>query len=317
MQTQTTVKEKIVSLYNMPLPDLIHEAYTVHKKHFPTAPPQLSTLVNIKSGSCPENCKYCAQSMRHEAKIEVKPMMMAEDVIEIAKRAKESGATRLCMGASGRSPKSGADFEEVLKMIRGVKEVGLETCVTLGLLTSEQAGELKEAGLTYYNHNLNTSPEYYQKIATSHNFKDRLNTIRTAQSVGIKVCTGGILGMGESREDRLRLIEELVKLEPAPDTIPINKYVAIPGTPLAKGSEKISSEFEDDEILRTFAVLRILLPKTSLRLGAGRMELGEHFQTLCFLAGVNSIFWGEELLTTENLPELKDREFLERIYSGR
>lgn len=282
-------------IYNGPLLELVFEAARVHRAHHDPRQVQCSTLINIKTGACPEDCGYCSQSAHHDADLESEALMSPSSVIEAARRAKAGGADRFCMGAAWRGASDNRDFEDVLAMVRGVKGLGLETCATLGLLGPEQAGQLKEAGLDYYNHNLDTSPEYYDKVITTRSFQDRLDTLDAARGAGMKLCCGGILGLGEERSDRVGLLFALASLDPQPESVPINTLVAVPGTPL-EGQEPVPW----DELVRAVAAARVLMPEAKVRLSAGRMSLSEEAQALAFLAGANSIFLGDKLLTTPN-----------------
>lgn len=288
-------RNDVRSIFNKPFPDLLHEAATVHRAHHDPLQVQLCQLENIKSGRCPEDCAYCAQSAHHDVEIEEYGLEQVEEVHEAAKRARANGATRLCMGAAWRGPRNQAEFERVLEMIRRVRSENLEACVTLGMLSNEQAQQLAEAGLTAYNHNLDTSPEHYAKIIHTHTFQDRLDTIDHVRAAGISLCCGGIVGMGESHEDRVGLLQSLATLDPVPESVPINVLVPIPGTPL-ENAEPI----DPIELVRCIATARILMPKSRVRLSAGRLKMSRELQALCFYAGANSIFTGEKLLTTAN-----------------
>jgi biotin synthase len=285
----------------MPLNDLLFEAQRIHRQHFDPNEIQVSTLVNIKSGGCAEDCAYCSQSARYNTGLEKEKMMAVQEVLDKAMQAKEKGATRLCMGAAWRSP-SKKDFPIVLEMVKVVKALGLETCLTLGMLDDEQVQQLKEAGLDYYNHNLDTSEAYYPKIITTRTYQDRLDTIKRVQEAGIHVCSGGIIGMGEREEDRAELLRTFANLNPHPDSVPINLLVPIEGTPLAE----MRGKTDPIELVRVIAAARIMMPKSYVRLSAGRLELSDEAQALCFMAGANSIFYGDKLLTTDN-PEV-DRD---------
>jgi biotin synthase len=287
--------EEIQTLMNQPFNDLIFQAQTVHRQYFDPNEVQTSTLVNIKTGGCAEDCAYCSQSARNRTEVEKEHMMDVQEVIEQAVAAREKGATRLCMGAAWRNP-SKKDFPNVLEMVRVVKNLGLETCLTLGMLSDDQVRQLKDAGLDYYNHNLDTSEAFYPKIITTRNYQDRLDTIDKVQQAGIHVCSGGIIGMGEAHKDRAELIRTFATLRYHPDSVPINLLVPIEGTPLAHMKGKTDSF----EFIRVIAAARITMPKTYVRLSAGRMEMPDEAQALCFLAGANSIFYGDKLLTTEN-----------------
>jgi biotin synthase len=254
----------------------------------------VSTLLSIKTGKCPEDCGYCPQSVRYETGLEVEPLMPLDEVVEAAKVAKEKGSSRFCMGAAWRSPKD-RDLEPVIEMVKAVKELGLETCLTLGMLTESQTQQLKEAGLDYYNHNLDTSPEFYGEVITTRTYQDRLDTLERVREAGMHVCCGGILGMGESRHDRVRLLQQLANQPAHPESVPINMLVRVEGTPLAD-----AGDFDHIEFVRSIAVARILMPRSYVRLSAGREEMSDEMQALCFLAGANSVFYGEKLLTTPN-----------------
>ncbi|MDP2828946.1 MAG: biotin synthase BioB [Sulfuricellaceae bacterium] len=288
-----TVAE-IESLFALPFSDLMFQAQQVHRQHFDANEVQVSTLLSIKTGGCSEDCGYCSQSAHHETPVKREPLMALDEVLVAATRAKASGATRFCMGAAWRGPQQ-KDMETVLEMVRAVKGLGLETCVTLGMLKAEQAEQLREAGLDYYNHNLDTAPEFYGQVITTHTYQDRLDTLGRVRKVGIKVCSGGIVGMGESRTQRAALIAQLANLNPAPESVPINMLVQVEGTPL-RGAENL----DHIEFVRTVAVARIAMPQSLVRLSAGRGEMADSVQALCFLAGANSIFYGEKLLTADN-----------------
>jgi len=285
--------EAVEELFALPLADLIHRAQTVHRQHFDPNAVQLSTLMSIKTGGCSEDCGYCSQSARHDTGLERQRMAEVDEVVANARVAKEGGATRFCMGAAWRGPKD-ADLDRVEAMVRGVKALGMETCVTLGMLKPGQAERLKGAGLDYYNHNLDTAPEFYDQVVTTHGYNDRLDTLKQVREAGISVCCGGIIGMGEDRRMRARMIAELANLNPAPESVPVNMLVPIPGTPMA------AQTVEPMELVRTIAAARITMPTSHVRLSAGRQALGEMGQALCFLAGANSIFYGDKLLTTGN-----------------
>src|SRR5690349_11324663 len=285
---------QVEALFELPFNDLIHRAQSVHREHFDPNAVQLSTLLSIKTGGCPEDCGYCPQAARYHTGVENQPLMAIDDVVIAARRARDAGATRFCMGAAWRGPKQ-RDLEPVLEMVRGVKALGLETCCTLGMLKEGQAEQLRDAGLDYYNHNLDTSPEFYGNIVTTREYNDRLDTLERVREAGIAVCCGGIVGMGESREARAGLLAQLASLDPQPESVPINELVQVEGTPLAGAPKLPWSEF-----VRTIAVARILMPKSMVRLSAGRSSMNEAMQALCFLAGANSIFYGEKLLTTGN-----------------
>ncbi|MDP2430447.1 MAG: biotin synthase BioB [Pseudomonadota bacterium] len=285
---------EVEALYALPFNDLLFQAQNVHRQTFDPNAVQLSTLLSIKTGGCSEDCGYCSQSARHDTGLEREKLLDVSAVLEAAKAAKEAGATRFCMGAAWRGPKD-KDLGAVTEMVREVKALGMETCVTLGMLKPGQAEQLKDAGLDYYNHNLDTAAEFYGQVITTHTHNDRLNTLTQVREAGIHVCCGGIIGMGESRRIRAGLVMELANLNPQPESVPINMLVKVPGTPMAEGADLDPFEF-----VRTVAVARITMPASHVRLSAGRQELGEAVQALCFLAGANSIFCGDRLLTTGN-----------------
>lgn len=299
--------DEVEALFDQPFSDLIHAAQQIHRRHFDPNEVQVSTLLSIKTGACSEDCAYCPQSAHHETGLARVSLLSLDEVLRAAQHAKDEGATRFCMGAAWRSPRD-RDLIEVAAMIEGVKALGLETCVTLGMLTDEQTGRLKRAGLDYYNHNLDTSPEYYGEIVTTRTYQDRLDTLRRVREAGIHVCCGGIVGMGESDRDRAALLAELANLPQHPESVPINLLVQVEGTPLA-GTEKL----DPFVFVRTVAVARILMPESRVRLSAGRTEMSDEMQALCFLAGANSIFYGDKLLTTGN-PQLdRDRALFARL----
>ncbi len=278
----------------MPFNDLLFKAHTIHRAHFDPNSVQVSSLLNIKTGACPEDCSYCSQSSKYDTGLEREKLMEIDTVLAEAKTAQDNGATRFCMGAAWRNP-TDKSLDKVIPMIQGVKAMGMETCVTLGMLTQEQAFTLKEAGLDYYNHNIDTSKENYSNVITTRNFQDRLDTLESVQNADIHVCSGGILGLGEAQTDRASMLRSLANLEKHPDSVPLNLLVPIPGTPFEKIAPPTESEF-----VRTIAVARIMMPKSVVRLSAGRTEMGEAMQALCFFAGANSIFYGDQLLTTDN-----------------
>ena len=296
---------QVEALFALPFNDLLFQAQTAHRANFDPNAVQLSTLLSIKTGGCPEDCGYCSQSARHDTGLEREKLLDVAEVVDAAKAAKEAGATRFCMGAAWRGPKD-KDLGAVVDMVKEVKALGLETCVTLGMLKPGQAEQLKEAGLDYYNHNLDTASEFYGQIITTHTHADRLDTLAQVRDAGIHVCCGGIVGLGESRRVRAGLILELANLNPQPESVPINMLVKVPGTPLCDEEDLDLLEF-----VRTIAVARITLPASHVRLSAGRRELGEAVQALCFLAGANSIFYGDKLLTTGN----PDVEADERLFA--
>ena len=299
--------EQAKSIFNLPLNDIIFEAQTIHRKHFSASKVQISTLLSIKTGSCPENCSYCPQSAHYQTGVKKEPLMALDDVLKAAQKAKESGASRFCMGAAWRGPRD-EDLEQVCAMVSEVKKLGLETCVTLGLLKDDQALKLKEAGLDFYNHNIDTSEDFYDKIITTRTFQDRIDTLGYVRKAGLKVCSGGIIGMGEGNEDRIKMLVTLANLEKSPESVPINKLIRIPGTPL-EGQEEV----DPFDFVKTIALARILMPKSYIRLSAGREQMSDEMQALCFLAGANSIFYGEKLLTADNpIPE-NDRLLFKRL----
>jgi biotin synthase len=297
----------VAALYELPFNDLIFRAQQVHREHFDANAVQLSTLLSIKTGGCEEDCAYCPQSSHYDTGLEADKLMAVDEVLKAARVAKENGATRFCMGAAWRNPKD-RHLEPIKDMIRGVKEMGLETCVTLGMLETHQAQALADAGLDYYNHNLDTSPEFYGQIISTRTYQDRLDTLERVRDAGINVCCGGIVGMGESRRERAGLIAQLANMEPYPESVPINNLVQVHGTPL-EGTEPI----DPFEFVRTIAVARITMPKAMVRLSAGREQMDEALQALCFMAGANSIFYGDQLLTTSNPQAEADRKLLARL----
>jgi len=291
-------KEAIAEIYNKPLLELVFEAASVHKKHKQFAEVQISSLLSVKTGACPEDCHYCPQAARYHTDVKPQALMQIDEVIDAARKAKAGGASRFCLGAAWREVRDNRDFDRVLGMVKGVNELGMQVCCTLGMLTEEQALKLANAGLYAYNHNLDTSPEYYEEIISTRNYNDRLNTIENVRKAGITVCSGGIIGMGEKKEDRIGLLHTLANLDPQPESVPINALVPVKGTPLEK-QEKIPFW----EMLRMIATARIIMPESEVRLSAGRMEMNMAEQALCFMAGANSIFAGDKLLTTPN-PEI-------------
>jgi biotin synthase len=298
---------EVRAIYETSFPDLVFEAQRVHREHHAPGKVQLSTLLSIKTGACVEDCGYCAQSARYDTKLQVEPLMKSPEVIAKAKQAKEAGAERFCMGAAWKQV-ADKDLPELSAMVKGVKALGLETCMTLGSLKREQAEALRDAGLDYYNHNLDTSRDYYADVITTRSFEDRLETLSHVREAGIKVCCGGILGMGEGREDRIGLLAELANLPEQPESVPINRLVPIAGTPL-EGAPLI----DPLEFVRVIATARILMPRAEVRLSAGRESMSEEMQALCFLAGANSIFFGEKLLTTSNPGEDKDAKLMAKL----
>jgi biotin synthase len=306
--TLSKTLDRIERIYHQPLPDLLFEAQRIHREHHDPQTVQLCTLCNIKTGLCPEDCAYCSQSVHNQTELKPEPLMEVEQVISQAKAAKATGATRFCMGAAWREVKDGPQFERVLNMVRQVAALDMEVCCTLGMLKPHQARQLKEAGLTAYNHNLDTSPDYYGQIITTRTYQDRLNTIRAVGDAGISVCCGGILGLGESVQDRLEFLEALVQLNPVPESIPINCLVPVAGTPLEE-----APPVDSIALVRLIATTRILFPKAMVRLSAGRVRMSEELQALCLVAGANSIFTGPVLLTTPNPESSQDEQLLKRL----
>lgn len=300
--------DRIRQIYSQPLPDLMFEAQQVHRSHHDPRAMQLCTLGNIKSGACPEDCGYCSQSVHNNSGLKPEPLMQTDTVLAEAQAAKAAGATRFCMGAAWREVRDGAQFDRVLDMVRQVAALDMEVCCTLGMLQPHQAQQLKEAGLTAYNHNLDTSPNYYEKIITTRTYQDRLNTIKAVSDAGISVCCGGIVGMGESETDRLEFLEALTTLDPTPESIPINSLIPIAGTPLEN-----APPVDPIDLVRMIATTRILFPKAIVRLTAGRSQMSDELQALCFLAGANSIFTGPVLLTAPNPSRNHDADLLDRL----
>jgi biotin synthase len=298
---------EILDLFSLPFNALLHRAHETHRRYFDPDRVQLSTLLNIKTGGCPEDCKYCSQSIHYETGLEAERLLERDEIRAAAVAAKAAGAQRFCMGAAWRELKD-RDVPRIAAIVQEVRALGLETCMTLGMLTAGQAAQLKAAGLDYYNHNVDTSEEYYGEIITTRSYQDRLDTIVTVHDAGIKVCSGGIIGMGERREDRAGMIETLANLDPHPESVPINMLVPIAGTPLGDGKALDSFEF-----VRTIAVARIAMPRAVVRLSAGRQALSDEAQALCFHAGANSIFYGERLLTTGNPDHEKDLALFARL----
>jgi biotin synthase len=298
---------EVLALFDLPLTDLVFRAQAVHREHFDPAQVQLSTLLSIKTGGCPENCAYCPQSVHFDTGVAASALMGLPEVLEAARRAKAAGATRFCMGAAWRGPKD-RDVEKVAALVAGVKALGLETCATLGLLGDGHAETLRDAGLDYYNHNIDSAPDKYADIITTRVFDDRLDTLRKVRTAGVKVCCGGIVGMGETREQRAALIAELANMEPPPESVPINHLVQVAGTPLAG-----LPPLDPFEFVRTIAAARITMPASMVRLSAGRQQMNDAVQALCFLAGANSIFYGDKLLTTGNPDVQADRSLLDRL----
>src|SRR5262245_35570182 len=301
------VQQEVLGLYRLPFNDLMYRAQTVHRAHFDANEVQISTLLSIKTGGCPEDCAYCPQSAHFTTSVTAGKLMAKESVLDEARRARSAGATRFCMGAAWRAPRD-RDVEEVAELIAGVKALGLETRATLGMLTGRQAERLKEAGLDYYNHNLDTSESYYREIISTRTYQDRLDTLEHVRAAGIHVCCGGILGLGETLEDRAAMLQTLANLPVHPESVPINSLVRVEGTPLAAAEPVDPLDF-----VRTIAVARILMPRSVVRLSAGREEMSDELQALAFRAGANSIFYGEKLLTTPNPKESADRRLFDRL----
>ena len=300
-------REELAALFDLPLLDLVHQAASVHRQHFDPREVQISTLLSIKTGACPEDCAYCPQSAHFKTGLEVERLLPLATVREHAAQAKAAGATRFCMGAAWRSPRD-KDLDAVIEMVEAVREIGLETCVTAGMLRADQARKLADAGLDYYNHNLDTSPEYYGEIISTRTFDDRLQTLGAVRDAGMKVCCGGIVGMNEARSDRVGLLQALATLPRHPESVPINQLVRVAGTPLGDAAELDAFEF-----VRTIAVARIAMPASVVRLSAGREQMSAELQALCFLAGANSIFYGERLLTTANPEAERDQALFQRL----
>ena len=299
--------EEVRALHRLPFADLMYRAQTVHRRHFDPNEVQVSTLLSVKTGACPEDCAYCPQSIRYDTGLEREALMEPEAVVERARAARDAGATRFCMGAAWRSPKD-RDLEKVAAMVEGVASLGLETCATLGMLTPAQAKRLKDAGLDYYNHNLDTSEAFYGEVITTRTYQDRLDTLAAVRAAGINVCCGGILGMGEQPEDRVAFLHTLATLEPHPESVPINNLVQVEGTPLAG-----TAALDPLEFVRIIALARILMPRSHVRLSAGRSAMSDEMQALCYLAGANSIFYGEKLLTTGNSDTASDHALFVRL----
>ncbi len=306
IRTDWTLGE-VRTLFAEPFSDLLYRAHGLHRCWFDPNEVQISTLLSIKTGACPEDCAYCPQSIRYNTGLEDEPLMHIDEVVEHARAARENGATRFCMGAAYRSPKN-KQLEQIAAMIAAVSELGMETCATLGMLSIEQAERLKQAGLDFYNHNLDSSESYYRKIITTRRFQDRLDTLKAVRDAGLRVCCGGIIGMGEASDDRSELLHTLATLPEHPGSVPINQLVQIEGTPL-HGTEPL----DPLEFVRTIAVARILMPRSHVRLSAGRTEMSDEMQALCFFAGANSIFYGDKLLTTDNPDVTRDQALLARL----
>ena len=298
---------QVAEIHDLPFMDLLYRAQTLHRRYQVPNTVQISTLLSIKTGACPEDCAYCPQSVRFETGLKTEELMEVSTVAARARLARDAGATRFCMGAAYRSPKA-KDLHQVAAMIREVKSLGLETCATLGMLTDEQARELKAAGLDFYNHNIDTSAEYYEKIISTRTYQDRLDTLQAVRAAGLHVCCGGIVGMGEAASDRIAMLHTLATLPAHPESVPINRLVRVAGTPLADSAPPDPFDF-----VRTLATARILMPRSHVRLAAGRNDISDELQALCFLAGANSIFYGEKLLTTHNPDVERDRRLLARL----
>jgi len=299
--------DEVRELFTLPFADLVYRAQQVHRQHFNPNEVQVSTLLSIKTGACPEDCAYCPQSVRYDTGLEREELMAIDEVLQSARAAKAKGATRFCMGAAYRSPKD-KQLKVIAEMVRGVRDLGMETCATLGMLTPDQAHMLKDAGLDYYNHNLDSSESFYEKIITTRTYQDRLDTLEAVRDAGINVCCGGILGMGETDLDRAKLLHTLATLPKHPESVPINQLVHVAGTPLND-----AAPLDPFEFIRTIAVARLLMPMSHVRLSAGRSDMSDEMQALCFLAGANSIFYGDKLLTTENPEADRDRALFARL----
>ena len=303
----TWTLEAVAALYNLSFNEIMFRAQETHRQYFPEGDVELATLLSIKTGGCPEDCGYCPQAARYHTDVKASKLLDLEEVLEAAKAAKAAGSNRFCMGAAWREPKD-RDVEKVVAMIKGVKALGLETCATLGMLEPSQAKSLKDAGLDFYNHNLDTSEDFYPTVIQTRSYQDRLDTLQTVRNVGLSVCCGGIVGMGESREQRVAFIARLANLDPYPESVPINHLVPVAGTPL-----EAQAKLDPLEFVRTIAVARITMPKARVRLSAGRQELGKAIQAMCFQAGANSIFYGDQLLTTGNPEAEADRQLLAQL----
>jgi biotin synthase len=308
LSRHATTPAEVRSIHDLPIPDLILRAQLVHREHHPATDVQLCALLSVKTGGCPEDCAYCSQSSRYDTGLEKQRMMKTPEVLEAAGRAKAAGATRFCMGAAWREVKDGPAFDEVLDMVRGVRALGMEACCTLGMLTDTQARRLAEAGLTAYNHNLDTSRSFYGQVITTRTYDDRLRTLAAVRQAGITVCSGGIIGMGESVDDRCAMLATLANLDPQPESVPVNALAPMEGTPLGQ-----RAAVDPLELVRMIATARILIPKARVRLSAGRLALSRESQVLCFLAGANSIFYGEKLLTTGNPDVESDQSLLRAV----
>ncbi len=297
----------VLALIELPFMALVQQAHAVHQQHWPQGDIELASLLSVKTGGCPEDCGYCPQSIHYDTGVEASKMMSPDAVMTAARAAREAGATRFCMGAAWRSP-TDRDVDKVAELVRGVRALGLQTCATLGMLSPTQAGTLADAGLDYYNHNLDSAPDFYPSIVGTRDYQDRLDTLANVRTAGMAVCCGGIVGMGETREQRAGLIAELANLNPAPESVPVNNLVRVAGTPLAD-----EAPLDPFEVVRVIAAARIIMPGARVRLSAGRRELGEGIQALCFMAGANSIFYGDKLLVTGNPDVVDDRALLQRL----
>jgi biotin synthase len=306
-QRERVSTAQIEAWLNLPLMDLLFQAQTVHRQHFDPCAVQLSSLLSVKTGGCPEDCAYCPQSVHYDTGVGAAKMLPVDEVLAAAQAAKDAGATRFCMGAAWRAPND-RDVEKIAALVTAVRATGLQTCATLGMLTPAQADTLKQSGLDYYNHNLDTAPEFYGDIITTRDYQERLDTLQAVREAGIHVCSGGIVGMGENRAHRAGLLAQLANLEPYPESVPINMLVRVAGTPLAE-----QAPLDPFEFVRTIAVARLAMPRAWVRLSAGRRELGDGVQALCFLAGANSIFYGDKLLTTGNPDVIADQELFARL----
>jgi biotin synthase len=303
---------EVGGLFQLPLHELLFRAHSIHRQYFDPAEVQVSTLMSIKTGGCPEDCGYCSQSVHHNTGLAASALAPVEEVIRTARAARDRGATRFCMGAAYRNPKP-SQIGKIAEMIRGVHDLGMETCATLGILSAEQAETLREAGLDYYNHNLDTSANYYPRITSTRSYDDRLDTLKTVRDAGLKVCCGGIIGLGEAEQDRIELLHTLATLAEHPDSVPINQLVQVEGTPLATELQESGQSVDALAFVRVIAVARILMPASRVRLSAGRAEMSDELQALCFFAGANSIFYGDCLLTTPNPAADRDRDLLARL----
>ncbi len=299
--------QEINDLLQTPFNDLLFQAQTIHRSNFDPNQVQISTLLSIKTGACPEDCGYCSQSSKNETELEREKLLPLDEVIENAQKAKAAGSSRFCMGAAWRNP-TDKNLDQVIEMVEVVRDMGMETCLTLGMLNVEQAQRLKDSGLDYYNHNLDTSPEFYGNVVTTRTYQDRLDTLKNVRQVGINVCSGGIIGMGESETDRASMLQQLANLEKHPESVPVNLLVQVKGTPLF-GQDKL----DGIDFVRTIATARILMPKSHVRLSAGRTEMSDELQAMCFFAGANSIFYGDKLLTTENPGTNDDLDLIKRL----